>query len=158
RARLSPPLVPRALSPAPLPGLGGGGAPPRLPIRIVSRLAHIVEDQRLSLFRRVLWPSRKPLVVGIAGLHELHERSRHLLCALTWPGAAPSVGEHQIRVVEPEADVQGVEGADAAVEEWRLPGEPADEHRCRLPYLGVGQRDHAFPGAALRGTRFPRLF
>src|SRR5262245_22247101 len=122
--------------------LRGREGPSCLPIRIVSRLALIVQHQRLSLFRRVLWPSRGPWTVGIAGLHELHEGGRHLLCQLAWPGAAAGVGEHQIGVVEPEADVDAVEGADAAVEERRLPGEPADEHRCRLSYFGFRQRDH----------------
>ncbi len=41
--------------------LRGRERPSRLPIRIVSRLAHIVQDQRLPLFRGVLRPSREAL-------------------------------------------------------------------------------------------------
>ena len=55
----------------------------------------------------------RPAPFGSPGLHELHERARHLLGEAPRPRAAAGVRQHQVGVVEPEADVDAVEGADA---------------------------------------------
>ena len=53
--------------------------------------------------------------------------------------AAAAVGQHQIRVVEPERDIDAVERAHAVIEQRRLPGEPIDEHRRGLLGLHIRQ-------------------
>ena len=80
-------------------------------VGVVAGLGHVVEDHRLAAGGGVPRPGGKPGPVRVARLHELDEGARHLRGELPGPRATSGVGQHQVGVAEPEADVEAVKRA-----------------------------------------------
>ena len=90
----------------------------------------------------------KSATIWVASFHELQQSARHLRRQCLGSRAAACMGQHQIRVVKPEANIHAMERSHAVIEQRRLPGEPIDVYRCRLLGLHIRKRHHALPVAA----------
>src|SRR6266568_331780 len=134
-----------------------GQRPPSLSVGVVLHHRYVVEDHGLSPGRRVLRPVGKSSPVGIPGSHELQQRPGHPGGQLPRAGAAAGVVQHHVGVVEPEADVDAVEGAEPVVEKRRFPTEPAHVDGSGLLRLGVGERHRVLPIAAHERPDLHRL-